>query len=76
MRNLFQGSILDGMLRNLPLKGACRECGTIAHALDAYCPQCGQHEPLQVPCGSTIVVAAASIVAILAIRTGSALSLF
>ena len=68
MRNLFQGSILDQMLRRVPLRGACRDCGATAHALDAFCPECGQREPLQVPCASTIVVAAESIVAIVAIR--------
>ncbi len=68
MRNLFQGSIFDRMLRRIPLRGACRDCGAAAHALDAFCPKCGQRDPLQVPCASTIVVAAGSVVAILVIR--------
>ena len=46
----------------------CRDCGTLTHAFDDFCPVCGLRGPLHVPCSSTIIVAAMSVVSIVLIR--------
>ncbi len=59
------------MMRILSARWVCRDCGTLTHAFDDVCPVCGLRGPLHVPCSSTIVVAAMSVVAIVLIRMTS-----
>lgn len=48
----------------------CRDCSTLIHAFDDFCPVCRLRGPLRVPCSSAIIVAAMSVVAIMLIRHG------